>query len=548
MRYDQMLGGDGNLLADLRNLMLDFFYVKYNRAGVGPFDQVTATYSLNTQREERVNQGGNGNPKASITHEPERTWAHGVQIKASAHAGDRHQFLFGGEVYPEHVDAPSYSVDPVTGVTAVRRGRVPDGATYRSVGIYAQDAFDIVPGKLKAVGNLRYGTAQYRAKAADSPLVNGKPLWPDDALDASSVTFRAGIVATPQEGFALTANVSRGFRAPHITDLGTLGLTGSGFTVSASEVEGLGATVGNAAGATAVSTGLPVEQAAPETSLSYEGGFSYRTRRISTEASFFVNTIYDNIAYLALILPQGAVGTALGDQIITAQGATGVVYVPASSSPVLVRTNYGDARILGVEHSFDWQLAPRWSVGTVLTLLHAGDTATGLPPNIEGGTPGPDFYLKLRYASTSGRYWVEPIVHAVGTQTRLSTLDLEDRRTGATRTQTNIKNFFRNGATARGWVSTGRDGIAGTADDVLIATGETLAQVQTRVLGTADSAPLYTEVAGYMAVAIRGGLRLGTRHELLFELENLTDQNYRGIAWGVDASGRGVSVAYVTRF
>ena len=282
--------------------------------------------------------------------------------------------------------------------------------------------------------------------------------------------------------------------------------------------------------------------------MNYEGGVSYRSGRLSTSASFFVNTIYDNIVYQALILPQGAVGTTLGDQVITAQTANGVVYVPASSSPVLVRVNYGDARIKGFEHQFDWRIASRWSVGTVLTFLHAADLATGDAPNIEGGTPGPDFWVKLRYSSPGGRYWFEPILHVVGEQTRLSSLDLEDRRTGATRTRTNIRNFFYNGATVRGWVAPGPDGIAGSADDVLTATGETVAQVQNRVLGTASSAPLYTSVHGYTTFAVRGGFRIGTKHEIILELENLTDENYRGIAWGLDAPGRGFSVGYTARF
>ena len=547
-RYDQLLGGDGNLIADLRDVMLDFFYVKYNRADVGPFDQVTAIYSFNTQREERVNQGGNGNPTASITHEYERMYLHGFQIKAVSRIGDRQELLLGAETYPEHIKAPSYAYNPVTGATTVRRGRVPDQARYRSAGIYAQDAFELVPGKLRLIGDLRYSGAQYRSDSADAPVVNGKPLWPDDAVDASSVTFRAGVVASPWKGWSLTGNVSRGFRAPHITDLGTLGLTGSGYTVSADEVAGRDATVGTAAGATAVSTGLPVEQAGPETSMNYEAGVSYRSGRISTSASVFANTVYDNIVYQALILPQGAVGTTLGDQVISTQLPNGVVYVPASSSPVLVRVNYGDARIKGVEHQFDWRIAPRWSVGTVLTILHAADLATGLAPNIEGGTPGPDFWLRLRYGSPRGRYWLEPMLHVVGEQTRLSSLDLEDRRTGATRTRTNIRNFFYNGATVRGWVAPGPDLVAGTADDVLTATGETLAQVQNRVLGTATSAPLFTSVHGYTTVGVRGGFRIGKRHEFIFEFENLTDANYRGIAWGLDAPGRGFSVGYAAKF
>jgi len=547
-RYDQLLGGDGNLIADLSGVMMDSLYVRFHRASLGPFDEVTATYSFNTQREERINQGGNGNPRASITHEFERMYAHGFQVKAVARAGERQELLLGAEVYPEHIKAPSYAVNPVTGVSTVRRGRVPDGARYLSEGIYAQDSYVLVPGRLTAVGDLRYSGAHYRAYAADSPVANGAPLWPDDTMDTSSVTFRAGIVATPATGLSLTANVSRGFRAPHITDLGTLGLTGSGYTVSATEVGGMNATIGDAAGATAVTTGQSVTPAGPETSLNYEAGISYRGSRVATSASAFVNTIYDNIAYQALILPQGAVGLTLGDQTISAQTAGGAVYVPAASNPVLVRVNYGDARITGFEHRFDWIVTPRWSVGTVLTLLHAEDLATGSAPNIEGGTPGPDVWLKLRYTAPGARFWAESVLHGVGEQTRLSTLDLEDRRTGATRTRTNIRNFFLNGATARGWVNTGPDGVIGTADDVLASTGETVAQIQDRVLGTAVSAPLYTSVHGYLTLGFRGGFRIGGRNQLMLALENVTDRNYRGIAWGLDAPGRHVSFAWVTRF
>jgi hypothetical protein len=83
---------------------------------------------------------------------------------------------------------------------------------------------------------------------------------------------------------------------------------------------------------------------------------------------------------------------------------------------------------------------------------------------------------------------------------------------------------------------------------VLLATGETVAQIQDRVLGVGiASAPLYREVAGFFTAGFRGGVRLGV-HEILVDVENVTDRNYRGVSWGVDAPGRGVSLRYVARF
>lgn len=548
-RYDQLLGGDGNLVADLRNLMLDFFYLRFNQQRLGWFDQFSLSYSFNSQREERVNQGGSGNPRAAIRHEYERTRVHGVQGYLGRQWGARQTLLLGAEYYHERVRAPSFGFDPVTLAFAPRRPRVPDRARYRSGGIYLQDILELIPRKLRLVGSVRYSAASYRARAAASPLVGGANLWPDDSLRASDVTFRAGIVVTPLARLSLSANFSRGFRAPHTTDLGTLGLTGSGFEVAAPDVAGLGATIGDSARATAVATGRPVTQVTPETSLAYEVGARYRRGGFGAALAFFVNDISDIIAKHALILPPGAVDRMLGGQAITAQNPNGVVFVAASSNPVLARANFGAARIYGFENKWNWSVTPHWSLGGVFTYVHASDKRTGLAPNIEGGTPAPDGYLKIRYAPGRGRWWVEPYVHAVGRQARLSSLDIEDRRTGATRSRAGIRDFFMNGATARGLVAAGPDGMFGTPDDVLLATGETLAQIQDRVLGAGViSAPLFMAVPGYVTFNLRGGLRMSERHEVTADFENIGDHNYRGVSWGVDAPGRSLSVRYTWRF
>ncbi|HYP29864.1 MAG TPA: TonB-dependent receptor [Blastocatellia bacterium] len=548
-RYDQLLGGDGNLVADLRNLMLDLFYVKYDRVKLGWFDGFSAVYSFNSQREERVNQGGGGNPLASINHEYERTNVNGAQLSASKQLGTRQNLLFGAEFYHERIDSPAFGVNPASNSVRLRRPRVPDNARFISGGVYAQDVFDWVPNRLRLIGNVRYSAASYRARAEDSPLVGGERLWPDDSLRVSDASFRGGVVVTPVDGLNLVANISRGFRAPHMTDLGTLGLTGSGFEVAAPDVAGLGAQVGTTADRTAVATGIPVTQVGPETSLSYEAGVRYRNRRVDTELAFFVNDIYDNIVKQALILPPGAVGLEIGGQPITSQNSNGVVFVDATSAPVLVRANFDDARIYGFEHELEVEISRQWTASTVFTYLYAEDKRTGLPPNIEGGTPAPDGWLKIRYVPARGRFWVEPYIHAAGRQGRIASLALEDRRTGAARSRDSIEGFFFNGATARGFVGAGPDGARGTADDVLLATGETLAQIQDRVLGPGeDSSPLFTAIPGYVTFNVRGGVKFGERHEIIVDFENIGDRNYRGVSWGVDAPGRGVYVRYNTRF
>ena len=504
-------------------------------------------YSFTAQREERVNQGGNGNPNASINHEPERTTTHGLQALLTKFAG-RHAASFGADLYHDEVLSHSYGVNPTTGVTTTRRGRVPDGATFLHGGVFAQDVFEVLPGKLTLNGSLRWGAAKYEAKASDSPIVGGAPLWPDDELDVSSLTFRVGAAGTVADGIQLTGNVSRGFRAPHITDLGTLGVTGAGFEVAAPDVAGLGGEVGTTADASAVSSGQAVRQLDPEVSMTYEAGLLVERKRFKTQATFFVTDVDDNIAKQTLILPQGAVGLTLGDQTITSQTADGAVFVPASTNPVLVRANYGDARVFGIEYSMSAELTDGLRFSAVATYLRAEDRDSGLPPNIEGGTPPPELYLFLRYVSPNRRYWVEPYVHAAAKQDRLSSLDLTDRRTGAGRSAGSIASFFNNGARARGLIGNGVDNLPNTADDILLATGETLAEVQLRVLGPSLAASsLYTEVPGYATVGVRGGFNLGP-HAFVADFENLTDESYRGPSWGMDAPGRGLYVSYRVTF
>lgn len=548
-RYDQLLGGDGNLTADLRNLMLDFFYARYFKQNAGFFDSLSATVSYNSQREERVNQGGQGNPLASINHDFERTSAYGFSFYLDKQFSARHTFLIGGDLYGDRVRASSFSVNPSTNASTLTRPRVPDGARYILAGAYIQDAFDAIPNRLRLSGALRYNVASYESRASSSPLVNNQPLWPDDSLRVADLSGRAGAVATLAKNTFLAFNYSRGFRAPNITNLGSLGLVGVGFQVATADVLNAGATVGSTADENAVSTGIPVSPLKSETSDNFDLSIRYSTRRFDTDLTGFVINYGNTITRQTLILPQGATGMRLGSQIIERQGTNGAVFVPLSASPVLVQVNFGDTRISGVEYMFNYRATTDWILGGNYTFIRAEERETGEPPNLGGGgIPPQTGFLRLRYQPVKGSYWIEAYTTLAGRQDRLSSLDLADRRTGASRSRTSIQNFFRRGACVRGLTTPGTNGQCGSSGGTLLSTGETLSQVQRRLLGAEQSAPLFTQIPGYGLFGLRGGFRFYERHEFTLDFENIGDKNYRAPGWGVDGPGRSVTARYRYRF
>jgi hemoglobin/transferrin/lactoferrin receptor protein len=557
-RYDQLLGGDGNLIADLRNLKTDLFYTRVSRQRLGFFDNGSFTFSYNSQREERVNQGGQGNPFGAITFQPERTSVFGFNFFLDKQFGERNTLLMGADVYRDSIEALAYTYDPVTRVSAFSRPRIPDGARYLSYGFFVQDVFEAIPDRLRISGALRYNVASYKSRAANAQIVNGRPLFPDDSARFGAFSGRLGAVITLGGGFDFAIKYGRGFRAPNTTDLGIIGLVGTGYEVDATTAAGRGGFIGSTAGADAVSTGIPVTPLGPETADTFDFGLRYNHKRGSFEVTVFTSKLNNVYFDQALVLPPGAVGTFLGSEQIIAQNANGLVFVAVATSPVLVRVNFDDARFTGVELNGQALINSKFSVNGNFTYIKARSLFDDRPPNVEGGVPAPTGFISVRYQPRSS-FWVEAYSTIAGSQDELSTLDLSDRRTGAARSRAQIQNFFRRGACVRGITTPGATG-CGSAGGILIPTGETLAQVQNRLLpigatingvtvvNNDTAVPLFTEVKGYGLFGVRGAYRFGKHSEVFVDFENIFDQSYRGISWGVDGPGRGVTVRYRYKF
>jgi outer membrane receptor protein involved in Fe transport len=547
-RFDQLLGGDGNLQADLKNLMLDFAYLRYVKQSFLGFDSASFTGSFNSQREERVNQGGQGNPFGDITHQYERTSVVGFSFFLDKQFPRNNDFLFGGDFYREKINSPAYIQNPVTGVVTLSRPRVPDEASFESGGLFIQDAWQAIPNRLRITGALRYSVALYKANGEDSPVVNGRRLWNSDSLRAADWSGRIGAVVRVVDNFRIAFNYSRGFRYPNMTDLGTLGLTGDGFEVDYLAATSLGGTIGTTAGADAVSTGLAVEKQRSEFSNNFDFSLRYQNNRFDTELTLFRLDINDAITKQALILPPGAVGQFLGSDQIISQNSSGAVFVAAATTPVLVRANFTAARLWGLEYEAEARLTRNFSFRGNYTYIHAEDKDTGLPPNIEGGTPPPTGFLSFRYAKS--RYWVEFYTTVADKQERLSSLDLSDRRTGATRSRAQIENFFRRGACYYGLTVNATGTCNGNVNGyILQKTGENITQVLMRVLGPGfPSRPLFTELPGYVVANIRGSITINEKSSVFLAFENIFDQFYRNPSWGIDGAGRSFTAQFRYRF
>jgi outer membrane receptor protein involved in Fe transport len=547
-RFDQLLGGDGNLIADLRNLMLDFGYLRYIKTGFYGFDTVSLTGSFNSQREERINQGGQGNPFGDITNQYERTSVLGFSFYLDKRLADRNTFLFGSDYYHEMVNAPAFTTNVVTGVVTLSRPRIPDEARFSSAGLYVQDAWEAIPDRLRITGALRYSSVAYDVRAADAPIIGGRRLWNDDSLRTGGFSGRIGGVVRVVKGLRLAANYSRGFRYPAITDLGTLGLTGDGFEVDYLASSALGGTIGTTAAAGAVTTGLPVEKQRSEISNNIDFSVRYQNKRFDTEFTVFRLDIEDAITKQALILPAGSVGRLLGSDVITSQNANGAVFVAASANPVLVRANFSAARLFGIEFEAEGRITNSLSARGNFTYIHAEDKVTGLPPNIEGGTPPPTAFLSLRYARS--RYWIEGYSTIADKQDRFSSLDLGDRRTGASRSQAQIESYFRRGACVYGLTrnATGTCN-ANVNTYTLVSTGENITRVLARVLGPGNpTTPLFTSLPSYATVNLRGGFTINEKTSMFFAFENILDKFYRNPSWGIDGAGRSFTTQLKYRF
>jgi hypothetical protein len=288
----------------------------------------------------------------------------------------------------------------------------------------------------------------------------------------------------------------------------------------------LGGLVGSTGGVDAVSTGVAVSSLRPEVLYAFEPGVRFRSGRYSAALTVFDLEYLDNFEGRSIVFPTNIVGTNIAGYDVVRQDPSGLAYIAQDTRPIRTSINVGHSRIVGFETEGEVEITRDWRTRAYFSMSNGrvvdGDYLSKMPPPLGGAS--------VRWSP--GRFWVEGTTMFALRQTRLSSSDLTDARIGATRSRTQIANYFNGTAVDLGYVSNG----------VLLATNETVAQVQSRVLGTASSAPMFTDMAGFVTFGARGGITLHDRVELIVIGENLADRNYRFMGSGTDAPGANLQV------
>ena len=546
-RYDQLDGGIGNLLNSFDPQVLDFFTARYDRIGAGPFESISTVFSYNGQRDDRRSQSINNAQglRSRISDEFNLTRAFGYQAQASTRLQRTHSLMFGAEFYDERITSRkqdfsfSNATLAFTNVADVR-ARFPNGSQYRTLGIFAQDIASLVPGRLTAHLGIRYSLFDYIQSSSDNPLdAARKPTVPDVKESFDDVTFNTGLTLTINQHINLTGNVSRGFRAPNVNDFAATGLSGLGFEISPEEGVRLGGSTGALDSARHFTDIRPLQPIRAEQLYSYELALRIHGPRFSGDVGVFDSEISNLIERRTLLLPGGTVGQLVGGEPIIRQDATGAVFTSLSNSAVFVRTNAINVRMRGVEGSMAWKLNRDLALNANAFYIHGKDLRTGAPPNLENGIPPLTGFAGVRWERAGAPAWIEVYSNFAAAQRRFSDNDISQARIGGLRTREEIAGFFNGGAVARGLVRNG----------ILLATGETLAQVQLRVLGPMlQPNQLFTKNPGFALFNLRGGFRIGERSSITVILENIFDKNYRTMGSGIDGPGTNAAVRYSLSF
>jgi outer membrane receptor protein involved in Fe transport len=291
----------------------------------------------------------------------------GLTISAAAVPSERHAVTYGVDVYRDTVHSARQSV-AADGTAQSIQSRFPDGSKLNTLDVYVQDAMTLSPRVA-----LTAGARISRAEVALAATEETEPA----TIRNTDITGSLGLRADLDDQWTLLANLGRGFRAPNIFDLGTLGARpGNRFNIANTDL-------------------------GPETVWTLDSGLRFENAVASVEAFVWYSDYQDQI----ISVSSGALDAA-GRDIVQSQNASSVI-------------------LRGAEIVGEWRFAPGWRanfgvnyVWGETTLTDEEEPADRIPPL--------DAQFTLRYERDL--WWIDAQARVAAGQDRLSGRDVRDPR------------------------------------------------------------------------------------------------------------------------
>ncbi len=382
-RYFDVVGGPGGEGGSVQSYFepndRQFLHARYRYLlPLGPVQGIEVHVGQQVIRDHRLRQPND----SRIDTEQNRSTLSGVTAQAFSNVGDALSLRYGAEFYRDRIDSAKQRTPFDTGVTAATISTFPDGALQDSLGIYL-DAQWWATARWQIDAGTRF--SRVHTDLPSTPVSAATEFTDDD------VTWQLGALyaITPSLGWATTA--ARGFRAPNIFDLGTLGPRPSGD----SEL-----------------VNVPNTELEPETVTTFDTGLRWQADRWRADLTAYY-TDYDN-----RIEAREPTGNTVAEGQFGCSDPDGCIEVQSR--------NIAEARYWGAEGSARWT-GSRASVYAVLNWTYGQELRSGEPTRPANRIPPLNGQLGAAFVLPAS-IRIEPYLLFAARQDRLDDDDLRDSR------------------------------------------------------------------------------------------------------------------------
>jgi hemoglobin/transferrin/lactoferrin receptor protein len=273
------------------------------------YDQLKLTVAYQDYEESRHNRGFGSTRK---THRTENVKAFSINVDADKKLGEILTVYYGAEAILNKVGSVATRENINTGEITPTSTRYPDGSHWRSYAGYV--SLKIRPSSNWLVNLSNRFTTVYTHASFDRTFFNFP--FAEATLRNKSINGSVGIVYSPTATWKLYANLSSGFRAPNVDDIGKVFDSEPGTVV------------------------VPNPSLAPEQAYSIETGFA--------------GSLSNNVK-VDLALYHTKIDNAIARGFSTFNGEDSIDY-DGVSSRVLSLQNISNVWVAGIQAGIEWQI------------------------------------------------------------------------------------------------------------------------------------------------------------------------------------------------